>query len=66
MGGGLLEDLLSSGQLGVYQSNAYSEYSQRNLHQVSIFCSRLHQADVKPEILMKLPIGFAVEGSHTR
>ena len=38
MGGELLGDLLPSGQLDVFQSNYYSDYSQRAPHQVSRFC----------------------------
>ena len=37
MGGGLLGDLLPSGQLDIYQGHTYSENPQRYPHQVSIF-----------------------------
>ena len=36
-GGGLLGDLLPSGQLGFFQIHAYSDYYQRASHQFSTF-----------------------------
>ena len=42
MGGELMGDLLPSGQLGICKIRAYSKYSHRASHLVSIFCSGLH------------------------
>ena len=66
MGGGLMEYLLPSGQLNVYQCYAYSVHPQISPHQVSRFFLVYPQADVKSDIFMDLPIGFGAEEVHPR
>ena len=64
MGGELLGDLLSSGQLDL--CNIYAHHKHPNISPYHIYRFPLEytQDEVKLEIFMDTPIGFLVEGEY--
>ena len=60
MEGELIGYLLPSGQLDVYQSLAYYNYSQRASHQFGRYCSSLHPGRCKNKDIHVSPHRFGV------